>query len=70
MSLKMRELKEMTGDELGKKLRDVSNDMLKARLEARGRRVPASAKGRLLRRDKARILTVMRQKEKTAHAEK
>ncbi|MBI2058659.1 MAG: 50S ribosomal protein L29 [Nitrospirae bacterium] len=70
MSLKSRELREMTGDELGKKLQDISNDMLKARLEARGRRGPASAKGRLLRRDKARILTIMRQKEKAAHAEK
>lgn len=70
MGLKPTELREMTGDELAKKLQDLNSELLKGRLEKRGHRGPAGAKDRMLRRDKARVLTVMKQKEGTPHAEK
>ena len=69
MSLKPRDLRELTLDELSKKLHDLSTELLKARLESRSRRSPANPKWRNLRRDVARIMTIMKEKETAAHVQ-
>lgn len=68
MSLKAGQLRELDRDELMKKLSDLSSELFKMRLEFRASRSVANPKVRNLRRDMARVLTILKEKETASDA--
>ncbi|MBM3331662.1 50S ribosomal protein L29 [candidate division WOR-3 bacterium] len=69
--MKASELREMTQDEIRRKLAELRDEQFKLRLRRSAEQLPNPLRLRLLRRDVARCLTVLRAKEmETESAEK
>lgn len=64
MRLKAGTLRELSLEDLHKKATEISGEMFKIRIEARSARTATSPKVRNLRRDLARVKTVLGEKEK------
>ena len=61
--MKASELREMTQDEIRRKLAELRDEQFKLRLRRSAEELPNPLRLRLLRRDVARCLTVLRAKE-------
>jgi large subunit ribosomal protein L29 len=61
--MKASELREMTRDEILRKLAELKDEQFKLRLRRSAEELPNPLRLRLLRRDVARCLTVLRAKE-------
>ncbi len=62
--LRMKELRELSDDELRRKIADVENDLLRERgVAAMGGAPPSPGRMRALRTNVARALTVLRERE-------
>jgi large subunit ribosomal protein L29 len=61
--MKASELREMTQDEVRRKLAELRDEQFKLRLRRSAEELPNPLRLRLLRRDVARCLTVLRAKE-------
>ncbi len=61
--MKASELREMTPDEVRRKLAELRDEQFKLRLRRSAEELPNPLRLRLLRRDVARCLTVLRAKE-------
>ncbi len=61
--MKASELREMTPDEIRRKLAELRDEQFKLRLRRSAEELPNPLRLRLLRRDVARCLTVLRAKE-------
>jgi len=66
MSLKAKDLREMTEAELGKKLRDLGEDVIKIRLDKQSGQLEQTHRVREIRRDIARIQTILNEKKLVA----
>jgi len=66
--MKASELREMTRDEILRKLAELRDEQFKLRLRRGGEELPNPLRLRLLRRDVARCLTVLRSQEIAAEA--
>lgn len=64
--MKAKELKEQTPEELQVKERDLSDQLLKLRFQAATAQLEKPVKIRQVRRDLARVKTILRQKELAA----
>lgn len=64
--MKAKELKEQTEDELRIKERDLADQLLKLRFQAATAQLEKPVKIRQVRRDLARVKTILRQKELAA----
>ena len=66
--MKASELREMTRDEILRKLAELRDEQFKLRLRRAAEEIPNPLRLRLLRHDVARCLTVLRSKEIAAEA--
>jgi len=57
------DLREMGGEELGRKLAELRDELFKLRLRRGGEELPNPLRIRMLRRDIARCMTIMREKK-------
>ncbi|UCG43344.1 MAG: 50S ribosomal protein L29 [candidate division WOR-3 bacterium] len=57
------DLREMGSEELGRKLAELRDELFKLRLRRGGEELPNPLRIRMLRRDIARCMTVMREKQ-------
>ncbi len=61
--MKVKELREMTGEQLTQQLSEISSGLFRLRVQAQTERVDAPSEIRKARRDIARIMTVQRERE-------
>jgi large subunit ribosomal protein L29 len=61
--MKVKELREMTAEQLTQQLADISSGLFRLRVQAQTERVDAPSEIRKARRDIARIMTVQRERE-------
>lgn len=61
--MKVKELREMTAEQLAQQLADISSGLFRLRVQAQTERVDAPSEIRKARRDIARIMTVQRERE-------
>jgi large subunit ribosomal protein L29 len=61
--MKVKELREMTGEQLTQQLNEISSGLFRLRVQAQTERVDAPSEIRKARRDIARIMTVQRERE-------
>ena len=67
--LRMKELRELSDDDLRRKIADVENDLLRERgVAAMGGAPPSPGRMRALRTNVARSLTVLRERERAPRA--
>lgn len=62
--MKASELKQLTGDELTEKLNGIREEIFNLRMQKSTGQLERPVRLRLLRRDIARILTIMKEKER------
>ena len=60
--MKAAELRELAADDLGRRERDLSDQLFRLRIQKSMGQLEAPAKMRIVRRDLARVKTVLRQK--------
>jgi large subunit ribosomal protein L29 len=64
--MKASEIRDLSADELGKKIRDVSEELLQLRLRKQTGQVETPHQLHTLRKDIARMKTILAQKQKAA----
>jgi|NOAtaT_6_FD_contig_31_3954035_length_899_multi_3_in_0_out_0_2 large subunit ribosomal protein L29 len=61
--MKIKEVREMTGDQLAQQLSEISAGLFKLRVQAETEKLDSASQMRKARKDVARILTVQRERE-------